>query len=229
MKVPSAATTLACMGALPNLVVIGAMKSGTTALHHYLGYHPDIAMSRHKELNFFYGPMDTPCPDSSMRKQHPRSCTCWQRWVAGNWHRGTDWYASHFRLRSMIRGESSPTYTSPSYPLVPARMAQLIPTARLVYLVRDPVASAISQYGHHRRDGTERRPIHEALLDANSQYISRGRYYERLGPFRSRFAKSQIAIIAQEDLLTERRATMRTIFRFLEVDESFWNPALNER
>ena len=214
-------------GALPNLVVIGAMKAGTTALHHYLGRHPDIAMSAHKELNFFYGPMDRRCADEAAGRR-AGSCPCRHRWVAGNWHRGVEWYSRHFDAGAKLRGESSPSYTSPSFPAVAERMAGLIPGARLLYLVRDPIARALSQYQHHRRDATERRPLHEALLDPGSQYISRGRYFDRLTPFLRHFERRQIFVVAQEELLNERRATLRSIFRFLQVDDTFWAPAFDE-
>jgi hypothetical protein len=185
-------------GALPNLIVIGAMKCGTTALHRYLDLHPEIAMSEPKELNFFSGP-------------------------TGNWHKGVGWYAARFRP-APVRGEASPGYTSPSFPEAAERMARVVPEARLVYAVRDPVERAVSQYLHHRADGTERRPISEALLDPASQYLARSRYYERLEPYLARFPRERIFILAREDLASERRATLRALYRFAGVDDLFWSP-----
>ncbi len=197
-------------GLLPNLIVIGAMKCGTTALHRYLGLHPDIAMSEPKELNFFFGPerLDARSGASS----------------AGNWHRGVEWYARQFRP-APVRGEASPGYTSPSYPEAAERMARVVPDARLVYAVRDPVERAVSQYLHHRADGAERRPIEEALLDSASQYLARSRYYARLEPYLAKFPRGQIFICAQEDLSLERRTTVRELYRFAGVDDSFWSPS----
>src|SRR6059058_6332030 len=77
---------LAGRGALPNLIVIGAQKCGTSGLHYYLSLHPEVSMSRPKELNFFI--------------------------VERNWPRGTEWYAAHFEPRAIVRGESSPNYTA---------------------------------------------------------------------------------------------------------------------
>ena len=194
-------------GALPDLVVIGAMKCGTTSLHAYLDAHPDVGMSRLKELNFFFGPED-----------------------AGNWHRGVDWYAGQFDLAGAVRGESSPGYTSPSHPEVAARMAALLPSARLLYAVRDPVRRALSQYGHHRREGTEPRPLAEALLDPASQYLSRGRYLERLEPFLATGAfDGRITVIAQEEMETGLGATMRRLFGVLGVDPDRWDPTTAAR
>jgi hypothetical protein len=196
------------------------MKCGTTSLHHYLDLHPAIAMSRPKELNFFFGPADAG-PDACGDERPD--------WARGNWHRGPEWYAAQFDPCVPVRGEASPGYTSPSYPQVAARMAELIPGAQLVYAVRDPVERAISQYDHHRRQGTETRPLAEALLDPGSQYIARGRYAERLRPFLATGAFRSIAVVAKEELATARRATLRGLFELLGVDADHWSPAMEER
>jgi hypothetical protein len=172
--------------ALPNLVVIGAMKAGTSAVHDLLALHPDVSMSRPKELNFFVGG-DLPAAGEDA-------------WHLGNWHRGPAWYAGHFDAAAAVRGESSPGYTSPGHPEVPDRMAALLPHARLVFLTRDPVERAVSQYLHHRREGTERREPADALLDPASQYVGRGLYAERLAPFLARYDRSRVLVLSQEEL-----------------------------
>lgn len=173
---------------LPNLVVIGAMKCATTALHAQLAAQPDVWMSEPKETNFFIGPEEPPHDD-------PGS---W--WREGQWHRGVDWYRSLFDGRFPVRGEASPGYTSPDHPEVPARMHAVVPDAALVYLVRDPADRALSQYEHHRRDGDEQRPVEEALLDPGSQYLARSRYHERLLPFLDHFDRDQVLVVVQERL-----------------------------
>ena len=88
-------------GALPNLVVIGGLKCGTTSVHHYLNLHPEVEMSRPKELNFFVSEL--------------------------NWTLGQEWYASHFSGRASVRGESSPHYTNrPRFDGVAERMRSLL-------------------------------------------------------------------------------------------------------
>lgn len=198
-------------GALPNVVIIGAMKCGTTSLHRYLDLHPQAAMSRPKELNFFLGPAVAEDAD----------------WTRGNWHRGLAWYAAHFDAAAEVRGEASPGYLSPDHPEVAGRMAATIPTARLVCAVRDPIRRAVSQYRHHRRDGTERRPLAEALLDPASQYVSRGRYLERLAPFLAcdAFAR-RITVVAQEELQQQRRTALGRLFADLGIDEDYWSPGM---
>ena len=163
------------------------MKAGTTALHRLLDSHPDLAMSSPKELNFFFGAdrPEEPQPDWSPR---------------GNWWRGTDWYRRHFPDDGRLGGEISPGYTSPDHPRVAERLGRTIPDVRLVYLVREPLERAISQYRHHVRDGAEHRPLDEALLDPDSQYVARSRYRERLAPFLAHVASEQVLVLAQEDL-----------------------------
>ncbi|TFV66979.1 UNVERIFIED_ORG: sulfotransferase [Bacillus sp. AZ43] len=193
-------------GALPNLVIVGAMKCGTTTLHSALDLHPQVSMSQPKELNFFVGTDDA---GSS--------------WAAGTWHRGADWYAAQFDPAAPVRGEASPGYTSPAHPEAAGRMAALIPGASLVYAVRDPVERAVSQYWHHRREGSETRPPEEALLDPGSQYVARGRYLERLTPFLTTGVfEGRIHVVAQEDLREDPRATLRGLFAFLGVDDTCW-------
>jgi len=176
---------------LPNLVVIGAMKCGTTALHRYLGAHPDIAMSNPKELNFFLG---------------------------SNWHRGVGWYAGNFP-DALVCGESSPGYTSPDHPETAERMAAVIPDAKIILLVRDPVERAVSQYRHHWADGDETRPLREAVFDHASQYVTRGRYYERLGPFLQHFAARQLAVVSSEELVANPYGALGRLFRLVGVDD----------
>lgn len=188
----------------PVVIGIGAMKAGTTALHHRLDAHPDIRMSTPKELNFFFGTTPT--------DRHAG-------WSArGNWWRGPGWYAGHLPDDGRRGGEVSPGYTSPDHPQVAARMAAVVPDARLLYLVRDPLRRAVSQYAHHRRDGDEARPPDEALLCPGSQYVARSRYHDRLRPFLDHFPRDQVLVVFQEDLQRDRPATLARVFRHVGVD-----------
>jgi hypothetical protein len=173
------------------------MKSGTTSLHRYLGLHPQISMAVEKELNFFI--------------------------AEANWTRGVDWYARHFSSNAPVRGESSPSYTHyPFFSGVPERMASVVPDTRLVYLVRDPIERIVSHYVHDVAEGHERRTLADALSDLDGNpYVAASRYAAQLQRYLACFPRSQILVIANEELRAERRATVRRVFEFLEVDPSF--------
>lgn len=183
-------------GALPNLIVIGGLKCGTTSLHHYLNLHPEIAMSRPKELNFF---------------------------VSGlNWELGPEWYASHFDRAARVRGETSPHYTNlPRFEGVASRMRDVLgPQARLIYMVRDPFERLVSHYLHNEGGGYETRSMQEALT-VNSSYVARSLYAMQLEPYCQAFEREQILIVDNRELATDRDATVRRVFEFCGVEASF--------
>jgi hypothetical protein len=183
---------------LPNLIVIGAERCGTTSLHRYLGAHPEIFMAKTKELDFFVTEL--------------------------NWHKGRRWYESQFRNGSRVRGDSSPSYTAyPVHDGVAERMAALVPDAKLIYLVRDPIERTLSGYHHQRALALEHRPLAAALSDVNeSRHIWRSRYAAQLERFLEHFPLEQILVVDSQELLTRRRETLAGIFRFLGIDERFW-------
>jgi hypothetical protein len=184
--------------ALPNLIIIGGLKCGTTSIHHYLGLHPEINMSKPKELNFFVEEL--------------------------NWDLGLDWYRGRFDERFPVRGESSPHYTNlPYFHGVPDRIQEHVPEARLIYMVRDPISRILSHWRHAVGAGYETRPMEEALARADQSYVTRSRYWMQLQPFLERFDRTRIEVITQEELQSDREQTMRRAFRFAGVDESFYS------
>lgn len=185
---------------LPNLIIIGAMKCGTSSMHNYLDAHPEIAMSRQKELNFFS--------------------------FDRHWQRGDDWYGRHFSSTAAIRGETSPSYSKfPKVPHVPGRIKALIPSTRLIYLVRDPLARIVSHYMHLRDGGREIRSLNEALSEfEGNQYIDCSRYHMQLQQYLDHFPQSQILVVSAEEMKENRDEILQDVFRFLNVDESFRSP-----
>src|SRR4051812_39422003 len=187
-------------GALPNLIIIGGLKCGTTSLHHYLNLHPQIAMSRPKELNFFVAEL--------------------------NWELGPEWYASHFERSASVRGETSPHYTNlPRFTGVAERMrAVLGGEARVVYMVRDPIDRMLSHYLHNVGGGYESRPLATALSDPESAYVARSRYAMQVEPYLEAFGAERVRIVLREDLADHRADTMRAVFEFCGVDAGFVSP-----
>jgi Sulfotransferase domain len=182
---------------LPNLVVIGAAKCGTTSLHEYLDEHPEISMSREKELHFFV--------------------------EEKSWSRGLEWYESQFDATAPVRGESSPGYSAyPLYRGVPERMAATIPEAKLVYLVRDPVDRIVSHYTHRTVNWPEMGTIEEALADPHVRewLVTPSRYWLQLEQYLEHFPAEQILVVDSDEL----RASLPRIFELVDVDASFESP-----
>ncbi len=211
-------------GELPNLIVIGAQKSGTSALHYYLDLHPEVQMSSPKELCFFLCEDDfEPGPFIS----EPRELEL----LAGmrNWSRGRDWYERHFRSGARVRGEATPGYASPWFPGVAERMAGLVPDAKLIFIARDPLERIVSHYMQMLEMGREWRPLSEAVGRPDSIYVARSRYASLLRPFRERYPAERLLIVRHDDLLDRRREAMRRVFGFLGVSEGFWSPRMERQ
>ena len=185
---------------LPDFIIIGTMKGGTTSLHHYLSQHPEIFMSKQKELNFFI--------------------------EERNWRRGLNWYESHFNGAGRIRGEASPNYTNyPRFDGVPERMHGVVPQAKLIYVLRDPIERMISHYVHVIAEGLETRSPGEALSDpGKNAFVARSQYYMQLTRFQEYYPTSKFLIITHEALLLKRHETLKRIFGFLGVDYTFYSP-----
>jgi hypothetical protein len=186
---------------LPNLIVIGAAKCGTTSLHEYLDQHPEISMSREKELYFFV--------------------------EERNWGKGLGWYESQFDSSAPVRGESSPGYSAfPLFRGVPERMAKTIPGARLVYLVRDPIERIVSNYTHRRVNWPDMAPLEETLVPGafRDWLVKPSYYWLQLEQYLQWFAAEQILVVDSDELRDRRDETLARIFEFVGVDRSFRSP-----
>jgi Sulfotransferase family len=189
--------------ALPNLVVIGATKAATTAVHAFLAEHPEIGMAADKELNFFL---------------HAEASS------------NLDMYATYFDGGSPLRGESSPLYTyDPNLPGVPERIRRALPDARLIYLVRDPVERALSDYVHYAAQWGEPEDGFDYPDDPHNVFTAPSRYARQLEAFLEHFPREQILLVDQAELLADGHATMAAIFRFVGADDSFTSPLFSER
>lgn len=179
---------------MPNVIVIGAMKAGTTSMHNYLDIHPDVAVSTEKEMRFFSDPgaLD---------------------WVGR--------YQEHFPVGTRYRVESSPHYTK--FPVVPGvvdRMADLVPDARLIYLVRDPIERILAEYVEqvqwHAAHGSLADELADAADPAHATMAS-SRYATQLEEFLRRFPREQILVVDLAELGADVTATMARVFAFLDL------------
>jgi len=178
---------------LPTFVVIGAMKAGTTTLHAWLAEHPDVCMSARKELDFFV--------------------------EDGNWERGVGWYRLRFAscAAERARGESSPNYAKThADPGVPKRMYSVVPDARLIYLVREPIERMRSMYRHLVIDGTETRSFVDALTE-DDDYLQTSRYIQHIGAYLKHYPKDRFLVITTEQLAAEPEATLAAVHSHLGV------------
>jgi sulfotransferase family protein len=200
---------------LPTWVVLGAMRCGTGSLHRALRRHPDVHASPRKEIRFF---------DLRFAK-------------------GEAWYRRHFPTehearaheetfgRRLLIGESTPGYLF--HPLAPARLKEMLPDAKLVVLVRDPIARAVSHYRLARRKRWEALSLEEALdreperlagtedwsvAHRRQSYVARGLYAEQLDRWLEHFPTEQILVCTSEELFAEPDCTFGQICRFIGAD-----------
>jgi Sulfotransferase domain len=206
---------------LPDFLILGAQKAGTTALYAYLRRHPSITGPSWKEVSYF-----------------DRHYTRGEAWYRGN-------FPNRSRTRGKLVGEASPSYLF--HPLGPERVREPLPEARLIALVRNPVDRALSHYNHEVALGREPLSFQEALdaeearlrgeverLVADPSYFSRpwwshtykarGRYAEQLERWLALFPQEQLLVLPTEDLGAEPVRTHARVLEFLgaaphELDE----------
>lgn len=207
---------------LPDFLVIGGQRCGTSSLYTYLGRHPDVVRSLRKEVDYF----------------------------STRFPMGELWYRAHFPLRLRRRWrerlQGSPLLTfeaSPSYlfdPRVPARVHRLLPEVKLVVLLRNPVDRAVSHYLHNRRLGHEDLPFDEALdrekertadelermLEDPSyrgrgyfrySYVGRGMYAEQLQRWLELFSLGRLLVVESEEFFARPEVAFDQILTFLEL------------
>jgi len=209
----------------PQFIIVGAQKAGTTSLYHYLARHPDVIPPAHKEIHYF---------DLNSEKR-------------------IDWYRMHFaryfkenasqnenrKATSIITGEASPYYLF--HPNVPRRLASLLPNAKILILLRNPVDRAYSHYQMAKRYGVEslsfekaieaepdrlsgveeqmaRDPLHYDFHHHQHSYLARGEYIRQIRRWQRFFDPSQMMIIRTEDMRARTPDVLRNVFTFLELD-----------
>jgi hypothetical protein len=204
---------------LPDFLIIGTMKGGTTSLFQYLAKHPAIRPPLRKEIKYF---------DLHYRQ-------------------GPGWYRAHFPTRFKmdggITGEATPYYMF--HPFAPKRIAADLPHVRLIAILRNPVDRAYSHYNHMMRVGRESLSFEEALdreeerlagelekikadpaystfKHLHYSYQARGRYAEQLQNWLALFPKSQMVFLSSEELYTSPATLYGKAIEFLGL--SPWEP-----
>ena len=205
---------------LPNFLIIGCQRCGTTSLYRYLIQHPLIAPTLWKEIHYF---------DRT-----------------DNFEQGRDWYRAHFvtrhRLGALSRlhhGRAITLEATPDYIFRAAainRLADLLPDAPLIVLLRDPVDRAYSSYQNYVHKGRESRSFKQAIDDelrwieqnavtgtvrrsdgstSKSPYFSRGVYVDQFRRLFARFSREQILVRRSEDMFANPQRICDDVFDFL--------------
>jgi hypothetical protein len=208
---------------LPDVIIAGAQKAGTTSLFGYLAGHPLCLRPITKEVNFF----------------------------DQNYARGQRWYRMHFPYgrtgssaeRTLPSGafcvEASPHYMFE--PEVAGRVRELQPAMKAIFLLRDPVSRAYSHYQHQVRRGRETRPFaecvaaesratgrHSAATNGNGSanqsrgYLARGLYAEQLLNWREHFPAEQMLVLEAERMFRNPQEVFAEVMQFLGL--SAWQP-----
>jgi len=191
---------------LPDFIIIGAQKAGTTSLFHYLNNHPDVGPAWRKEIHFF------------------------DRWYSN----GLDWYRAHFPLyaEATITGEGSTNYLQ--HPDAPLRMRHCIPNAKLIVMLRNPVDRAYSQHQMNVRKGIETLSFEDALeaepyrlqnqpdcLSTEwrvASYLTRGLYASQLQRWLDQFPQEQLLVIKSEEFFEDPDKEFRRVLAFLDLE-----------
>lgn len=187
---------------LPNFLVVGAQKSGTTSLHEILSEHPQVNMSQTKEINYFT--------------------------LDKNYRKGLEFYSSFFgspRLEdSIATGESSPGYMC--YPEVAEKIKRDLGDVKIIMILRDPIKRAFSQYWDNRRQLSEplseRDIVHLYLkkdyVPGERGYFSRGVYINYLKLYDKIFGRENLHIMFLEDLISSPKKELQNLYEFIGVD-----------
>jgi hypothetical protein len=204
---------------LPDFLIIGTMKGGTTSLFQYLAKHPSIRPPFRKEIKYF---------DLHYRQ-------------GSGWYRAH--FPTHFKMSGGITGEATPYYMF--HPLAPKRIAADLPQVKLIAILRNPVDRAYSHYNHMVRVGRELLSFEEALdqeegrlageverIKADPEYSTfkhlhysyqaRGQYAEQIEKWLGLFPRNQMLFLSSEELYTSPVALYAKAIEFLSLPH--WEP-----
>jgi len=200
---------------VPDFVIIGAMKAGTSSMHSLLDAHPDVFIpdpeifffdldefESHKE--FMFGPAGDWIPRDFER----------------NFESYFDWYRSYFEHadEDQVLGEDSTTYAVSKH--APRRMARILHEPKLIKMLRNPADRAYSQYWHQLRSGRATDSFEATLREAPHDYLKFGYYEENLRRYLDVFDPSQINCVLFERFVRNTQEVVDEVCDFLELDGS---------
>ena len=181
----------------PSFLIVGALKAGTTTLANVLEDHPEIGIPV-KEIHFFDGKLEM----------------------------GQDWYEYQFGSCSAnIVGEATPTYGF--HPQVPQLISQMYPDIKIIWILRDPIKRAYSNWIHCRKHFIEKRSFTDAVNDEisckNSDrwtcYLERSLYVEQIYRYLRYFDQNRIHVVTIEELIMDFAYGYKHLLKFLDVND----------
>lgn len=201
---------------LPNFLIIGAQKAGTTSLYHYLKQHPEIYMSPVKEPRFFYSEFYTADKLRPCQRKAPLSI---------------EEYRSLFEevTNETAIGEASTDYLHCA--TAPEQIKQALPDVKLIAILRNPVERAFSAFCYQTRDGYETLDFAEAIEDTQSglrNYVQLGFYYPQVKRYLDLFERERIKVYLTEDLYRDPNSMLVDVYDFLNVSHEF-EPSLEKK
>ncbi|WP_431803277.1 sulfotransferase domain-containing protein [Halobacillus andaensis] len=180
----------------PEVLLIGAQKSGTSTLAYYLSQHPEICVSDPKEIHYY----------------------------SRYWDKSLEWYKSKFSDLDKLCIDASTTYSMANLQgdetSIPERVYSINPESKFIYIMRDPVQRAYSGYWHNVRTGRENRDFYTAMADNDTDMLDISNYYEQLKIWFEYFPKESFHFILFEDLKQDPQAVLNKCFKFLGVEQT---------
>lgn len=188
---------------LPNFLICGIEKGGTSSLYYYLKAHPEVFMPDTKEIDFFNF----------------------------NFFKGLDWYELYFAEANgaVACGEASPLYMA--YPEVARRIARTIPDVKLLFVLRNPISRAYSNYWFNINRGVQYPQESFSKIIRKStgyrRYLWKGFYADQIETFLPHFDRNQLHFIITEEMRQDTPGELQRCFRFLGVSD--YEPEVSER
>lgn len=199
---------------LPNFMIVGAPKAGTTSLYHYLSQHPEVFMSSPKEVNFF------------SYEELVQQNLYYNDFKVDNLDKYKDLFVQSKGKKAI--GEASVSYLF--YPKTPQKIKETIPDVKIIILLREPISRAYSHYLMDYKLGYVNLSFEDVIFkkkeDNNTnlfyqQYISLGLYYEQVKRYIDIFGKDKIRIYFQDDFKNDPSSIIADICDFLGVDSNY--------
>lgn len=206
---------------LPNLIVIGANKAGTSSLHAYLGQHPEIFMCYPKEPMFFL-----------MQESSKASSTDYR--VAGDKSGASFTIEEYKKLfekgqNKKIRGESSTAYLA--NPRCAKRIKEMVPDVKIIAVLREPVDRAFSNYKMYVQRGFEKMSFEQAIEEEiktgrldypdGMRYLALSKYSDSIKEYQKYFDDNQMKVFLYDQFRKDPISMVKEIFGFLKVDLNF--------